>query len=286
MDKLSGKIGSENLAYIMMTVATSVFALGFLYSNEHNFDVCETFLVRSISLIAINFAIARVYGMDLSYQDPYNFRILLARNFLVGIQNTMFTLAQFYLSQPIVQTMNTSSILFIFILDYFLNGVTLTKKQFYGVIFGILGVLLTVNGDLIISTINPGFERQSEFQNYATEDPKIKLLIASMFIGSNVLWAYAQVLTKKLTGVNPVQLNLHIGFVFIMFTGVSYPSMVEKQVEVWTFIKGILFGGIVSALSQIVYIGALKMTKKTGLVTTFSFSSVIVGYFVSVARYN
>jgi drug/metabolite transporter (DMT)-like permease len=163
MDKLSGKIGSENLAYIMMTVATSVFALGFLYSNEHNFDVCETFLVRSISLIAINFSIARVYGMDLSYQDPYNFRILLARNFLVGIQNTMFTLAQFYLSQPIVQTMNTSSILFIFILDYFLNGVTLTKKQFYGVIFGILGVLLTVNGDLIISTINPGFERQSEF---------------------------------------------------------------------------------------------------------------------------
>jgi hypothetical protein len=97
-----------------------------------------------------------------------------------------------------------------------------------------------------------------------------------MFIGSNILWAYAQVLTKKLTGVNPVQLNLHIGFVFIMFTGISYPSMVEKQVEVWIFIKGILFGGIVSALSQIVYIGALKMTKNTGVVTTFSFSSVIV----------
>ena len=114
-------------------------------------------------MILINFAIARVYGMDLSYRDPYNFRILLVRNVLVGVQNTMFTLAQFYLSQPIVQTMNTSSILFIFILDYFLNGVTLTKKQFYGVIFGILGVLLTVNGDLIISTINPGFERQSEF---------------------------------------------------------------------------------------------------------------------------
>lgn len=58
----------------------------------------------------------------------------------------MFTLAHFYLTQPIVQTINISGFLFVFLLDYFINHVTITKKQFIGVVLGVIGVLLTVNG--------------------------------------------------------------------------------------------------------------------------------------------
>ena len=95
--------------------------------------------------------------MDTSFKDPYNFRILLIRNVFAGIQNIMFTVSQFYLTQPIVQTLNTSAIIFIFVQDYFINSVTITRKQFYGVILGIIGVLLTVNGDFIITKFNPDF---------------------------------------------------------------------------------------------------------------------------------
>ncbi len=84
--------------------------------------------------------------MDITFKDPYNFKILLIRNILATIQNIMYTLSQFYLAQPIVQTLNTSAIMFIFILDYFINSVTVTRKQLYGVVLGIIGVLLTVNG--------------------------------------------------------------------------------------------------------------------------------------------
>jgi drug/metabolite transporter (DMT)-like permease len=111
-------------------------------------------------------------------------------------------------------------------------------------------------------------------------------MIALMFIGSNVLWAYAQVITKKLNGVNPVQLNLHLGIIYAIGTGLLYPSMVEKQVEVSNFLVGIIACGFVTAFSQIFFIGAIKMTKNTGVVTTFSFNSVIVGYLVSVIKYN
>ena len=97
--------------------------------------------------------------MDVTFKDPYNFRILLIRNIFATIQNIMYTLSQFYLTQPIVQTLNTSAIMFIFIWDYFLNSVTVTRKQLYGIILGILGVLLTVNGESIISKINPNFKR-------------------------------------------------------------------------------------------------------------------------------
>ena len=110
----------------------------------------------------------------------------------------------------------------------------------------------------------------------------IKLTVALLFIASNVLWAYSQVITKQLKGVNSIQLNLHIGIVYLFGTGLFYPSMVEKQVEFSTFVVGIFAGGFVSAIGQIAFIGAIKMTKNTGVLTTFSFNSVIVGYLVSV----
>jgi len=84
--------------------------------------------------------------MDIDYRDPDNFRILFIRNLCVTIQSIAYTLCQFYLPQPILQTLNTTGPLFIFIVDYKINNVTITKKQFMGVMIGVLGVLLTVNG--------------------------------------------------------------------------------------------------------------------------------------------
>ena len=58
----------------------------------------------------------------------------------------MYTIAQFYLSQPIIQTIYTTGPLFVFIVDYKINHVKITQKQFYGVMLGVFGVLMTVNG--------------------------------------------------------------------------------------------------------------------------------------------
>lgn len=40
------------------------------------------------------------------------------------------------------------------------------------------------------------------------------------------------------------------------------------------------------AISQILFIGAIKMTQNTGVVTMLVFVGVIVGYIISVFRYN
>jgi drug/metabolite transporter (DMT)-like permease len=58
----------------------------------------------------------------------------------------VFTFVQFYLEQPILQTINSCGPIFIFVLDYFMNGVKINYKQFIGVLLAIFGVLLTVNG--------------------------------------------------------------------------------------------------------------------------------------------
>lgn len=99
--------------------------------------------------------------MDIEYKDPANFRILFMRNFCVTVQSIIFTVAQFYLTQPIIHTINTTGALFIFILDYKINHVTITRKQFYGVMLGVLGVLLTINGELIIKAVDPSYQSES-----------------------------------------------------------------------------------------------------------------------------
>jgi drug/metabolite transporter (DMT)-like permease len=138
----------------------------------------------------------------------------------------MFTLAQFYLTQPIVQTINTTGFLFVFVLDYLINHVTITKKQFVGVILEVIGVLFTVNGEFIIKKINPEFQTRSDFKNYISDDPVVKLTIALLFIGSNIMWAYAQIITKRIHGMNAIQINVHLGLFFLLTTGLVYPTQV------------------------------------------------------------
>jgi drug/metabolite transporter (DMT)-like permease len=224
--------------------------------------------------------------MDIDFKNPANFRILFIRNLCVTAQSITFTLSQFYLPQSIVQTINTTGYLFVFILDYKINHVTITKKQFYGVIFGVIGVIFTVNGDFVIKKIYPTFESRSDFKNYISDDPIIKLMIAAFCIIGNILWAYAQVITKKLHEVNAIQINVHLGYFLLFTAGVFYPTQVEHPVPVEKFLVGIIAGGVVMTIGQICFIGATTMTKNTGVLTMFGFVSVIEGYLVSVFKYN
>lgn len=107
--------------------------------------------------MGLNIAIARIWHIDILYKDPNNFKILFIRNFNITIQSIIFTIAQYYLTQPIISTINNTGPLIVFILDYFINNVTITKKQFYGVICGIIGVVLTINGEFFIKLFNPNF---------------------------------------------------------------------------------------------------------------------------------
>lgn len=117
--------------------------------------------MRGLVTVLMNFFIARLYCIDLEYKDPSNFRILLLRNFIMIIQGLVFTVLQFILTQPIINTINSTGPLFIFLLDYKINGITINQKQVYGVILGVIGVLLTINGEYIIRFIDPSYSTPS-----------------------------------------------------------------------------------------------------------------------------
>jgi drug/metabolite transporter (DMT)-like permease len=54
-------------------------------------------------------------------------------------------LCHYYLSVSILQTINTVGPILVFVWDYYLYGIGINRRQFTGVIMGILGLLITIN---------------------------------------------------------------------------------------------------------------------------------------------
>jgi hypothetical protein len=57
-------------------------------------------------------------------------------------------------------------------------------------------------------------------------------MMGLVFIFLTLLWAYAQILTKKLVGANPVEISLHLAFYLVFFSGILYPIRVSNPVPI------------------------------------------------------
>lgn len=57
----------------------------------------------------------------------------------------------------VVHTICGSGPIFVFILDYYLNGVQVNGKQVVGLMMGIVGLVLTINGGILMKWIHPTY---------------------------------------------------------------------------------------------------------------------------------
>ena len=62
---------------------------------------------------------------------------------------------------PIVYTVSGSGPLFALIVDYYLNGVKINSKQLWGIVVGLVGLILTINGRILITYIDPKYELET-----------------------------------------------------------------------------------------------------------------------------
>jgi drug/metabolite transporter (DMT)-like permease len=111
--------------------------------------------------MVMNFAIIRYYDMGLDYKYDINFKNIFKRNLIVVIHGLAITAAQFYLPLPIVHTINFFAPIFIFIIDYFENGVRINKVQLYFLLCSVLGLMCTINNELVNNILNSGHEMKS-----------------------------------------------------------------------------------------------------------------------------
>jgi drug/metabolite transporter (DMT)-like permease len=165
------KFGLERVSYCLGIFAQCVYPLAFLYANDKKINPVETSLIRGILLMVINFAIIRYYDMGVDFKYDVTWWNLFKRNGIVVIHGLAITAAQFFLPLPIVHTINFFAPIFIFIIDYFENGVRINRAQFTSLMVGVLGIITTLNDELVAKLMDPEYEMKTDFKNYISLDP-------------------------------------------------------------------------------------------------------------------
>ena len=94
------------------------------------------------------------------------------------------------------------------------------------------------------------------------------------------------VLTKQMVDINCVQINFHFSSLIMFSTGILYPLYVPQRFDISKILWALLYVGLPISVAGFMFNAALTMSNKTGALSISIFLSVIIGYFISIFRYN
>ena len=110
--------------------------------------------------------------------------------------------------------------------------------------------------------------------------------MGTLFAFMASIWAYGTIVVKNIVKLNSLHINLHFGIFTTIVNGLLYPIFVTNAHSTLVMTSGFFLCGVPMAISNIMYIYALMINRNTGLVTICISSAVVVGYVISVFRYN
>lgn len=92
----------------------------------------------------------RINGSNINFGQTRIFNGLFLINVCILTYLLILPLSQVYLPLPIVHTIGCTSIATVYILDYFMNGVIITRNGIIGIVFAIVGAVVMANDRLIL----------------------------------------------------------------------------------------------------------------------------------------
>jgi drug/metabolite transporter (DMT)-like permease len=202
----------------------------------------------------------------------------------MALHSYIFALSQHILPLPIVHTISCTGTLFVFIIDFLLNSVKINSKQAVGIVAGVIGALMATNGPVLTSLIDPSYKYETEYEHYISRDNLITTVFSILFLASMTIWAVGIVITKWATA-NTFQNNFVLGLGLTFAGALGYPYL-ETKASYLELGLSVLFTSIPMIIGQWMFIASLTMTKQTGVLNMFNFSTVIFAYLISVFRYH
>jgi drug/metabolite transporter (DMT)-like permease len=154
---VSKKIGTENLALAMMAICNLIWPTSFLYVSQHHFSPFQTNMARGVAICFSHLLICYSLGIDLNYKSWKDIKYLFIRNTLIGLHQYFYNGLHYVLSFPLLNSILITGPLFVFIIDYYLNGVTINRDQILGIVISFVGILININGELLMKIIDPSF---------------------------------------------------------------------------------------------------------------------------------
>lgn len=104
------------------------------------------------------------------------------------------------------------------------------------------------------------------------------------------LHGYAIVTTKKLINTNTIQINFILGTLILLSSAIILPSALSDPdyhcPSIAEMATALFLTGLPMALGQFLGVSAFILTRKLGMITPFQFTSIILGYLVSIFRYD
>lgn len=282
--KSSGGVDWGYMPYVFILIGSFFWTIAWIYPNEHNVNFTEASIIRGFTLIVVNYLMCRNFNVPVDFKNRNMYKYLSLRSTIMIVHGFVFAFSQYMLPLPVVHTINCCGALFVFIIDYFMNGVKTNSKQNIGILIGLIGVLLATNGHLLTKFINPEYVYHTKFQNYITDDIIIISIFSIVYISVVFLWAFGIVITKRCQA-NTFQINYMLGIALVVGGGVAYP-FTEKTSSVTDLAISLGTLGLTLVFGQWFYIGALTMSKNHGILTMMGFFSIFVGYVISIVRYG
>lgn len=192
----------------------------------------------------------------------------------------------FVLSFPLNNSISITGPLFVFIIDYFINGVTINKGQAVGIFLGFFGIFLNINGEYLMKLIDPNFEMHTTYQNYYVTDIRLKVLFSIVAFLSNIIWGYAIVSQKNISHLPGIKISFFLGIQFVFISAIIQCFGFVQPITMDNFFYGCIFSGVYMALCQILFTSALNLSKNAGKLTLLQLIHGISSYIISFFKYD
>lgn len=146
-----------------MTISNLLWPTSFFYVSQHHFSPIQTNLARGLSICFTHIIICSFLGISLDFKSSQDIKYLLIRNTLIGFHQVVYTAMYFVLSYPLINSITITGPLFVFVIDYYINGITINRMQAIGIAIGFAGILININGDFLMTLIDPTYEITTSF---------------------------------------------------------------------------------------------------------------------------
>lgn len=103
---------------------------------------------------------------------------------------------QMYLPLTVYYTINSSSTIFTFVLNYLLYGIPITDHQKKAVVISMVGILLVINGRTIYQFFDSSYEFESSF-DYSSRSLLTLTIAALLVVVWSCVWSYGIIISGK-----------------------------------------------------------------------------------------
>jgi len=121
-------VGVDNTSYLLVLIGNVFWILSLMFCAENKkVDFASMNRWRGLATILINAVLCRLYGESWAFSTKDIFKLNI-RNTFSSVRGMAMAFGMHYLTSPVIHTIANSGPIIVFIMDYFRNGKTITRR--------------------------------------------------------------------------------------------------------------------------------------------------------------